>query len=188
MFADTSTGVPPARISEAANPLASARLSRGLIVVVRVAAGLLWLQNAGWKQPPRFGEGPSPTGLYRWTSYAVEYPVFGPYAWLVEHVVLPNFVLFGWLVLVTEAALGAFLLVGLATRFWALIGIAQTVAIMLSALNAPHEWVWSYLLMILVHVALFATAAGRFVGVDGVLRPRWVQSPVRWTRLLVRAS
>lgn len=176
------------RTGEPPSPLATSRLSRGLIAVVRIAAGLLWIQNAGWKQPPHFGEVDPPTGLYLWTSYAVEFPVFGPYAWLVEHVVLPNFAPFGWLVLITEASLGAFLLIGLATRFWALVGVGQTIAIMLSALNAPHEWVWSYLLMILVHLALFAVAAGRFAGVDGVLRPRWVQAPGRWTRLLVRAS
>ena len=69
---------------------------------------------------------------------------------------LPNFAFFGWMVLLVEASLGAFLLIGLATRFWAVIGVAQTVVIMLSVLNAPHEWYWSHLLMLLVHLALFA--------------------------------
>ena len=64
--------------------------------------------------------------------------------------------------------LGAFLLIGLATRFWALVGVAQTVAILLSVLNAPHEWYWSYLLMLLVHCPL-RTVAGRYAGLDGVL-------------------
>jgi thiosulfate dehydrogenase [quinone] large subunit len=71
---------------------------------------------------------------------------------------------------------------------WALVGIAQTVAIALSVLNAPNEWVWSYLLMLLAHVALFATAAGRYAGLDGLLRPRWAASPSALARLLVRAS
>jgi len=102
--------------------------------------------------------------------------------------VLPNFTFFGWLVLLVEAALGAFLVIGLATRFWALIGIAQTVVIALSVLNAPHEWYWSYLLMLLVHVALFATAAGRYAGLDGLLRPEWELSRSRTARWLVRAS
>lgn len=189
MVADAISGGPPARTAGAPpHPMAPSWLSRALIAVVRVAAGVLWIQNAGWKQPPRFGEGDPPTGLYLWTSYAVEHQVFGPYAWLVEHVVLPNFQPFGWLVLVTEAALGAFLLTGLLTRLWALIGMAQTTVIALSALNAPHEWVWSYVLMFLVHAALFATAAGRYAGLDGVLRPRWVASPARSARLLARAS
>ena len=60
--------------------------------------------------------------------------------WLIENVVLPNFTLFGYLTLLAEASLGAFLLVGLATRFWALVGIAQTVAITLSVLNGPNEF------------------------------------------------
>jgi thiosulfate dehydrogenase (quinone) large subunit len=68
------------------------------------------------------------------------------------------------------------------------IGVAQTVVIMLSVLNAPHEWYWSYLLMLLVHVALFATAAGRYAGLDGLLRTSWQRSRSLWARLLVRAS
>jgi len=164
------------------------RSSRTLIAVVRVGVALLWINNVSWKDPPTFGEGPSPSGLYVFTRYAVEYPVFAPYSWLVEHVVLPNFAFFGWTVLLVESALGAFLLIGLATRLWALIGVAQTVAITLSVLNAPNEWVWSYLLMLLAHLALFATAAGRHGGLDGVLRAGWQRSDSRLARLLVRAS
>ena len=114
--------------------------------------------------------------------------MFGPYAWLVDRLVLPNFIFFAWMVLLVEASLGAFLLIGLATRFWAVVGIAQTVVIMLSVLNAPHEWYWSYLLMLLVHMALFATAAGRYAGLDGLLRPSWERSRSGLVRLLARAS
>jgi len=171
-----------------ADVLASSRLNRALIAVLRIGVALLWIQNVSWKDPPAFGEGPSPSGLYQFTRYAVEYPVLPPYSWLVEHLVLPNFAFFGWTVLLVESALGAFLLIGLATRFWALVGIAQTVAIALSVLNAPNEWVWSYLLMLLAHVALFATAAGRYAGLDGLLRPGWQASQSTVTRLLVKAS
>lgn len=165
-----------------ADPLASSRLSRALVAVLRIGVGLLWMQNAGWKDPPGFG------ALRHFTGFAVEFPVFGPYAWLVEHLVLPNFGFFGWIVLSVESALGGFLLVGLATRFWALVGTAQTLAITLSVFNAPDEWHWSYLLMLLAHAVLFATAAGRYAGVDGVLRPGWQRSGSRLSRLLVRAS
>ena len=78
-----------------ADILASSRLSRELIVVVRIGVALLWIQNVSWKDPPTFGEGPSPSGLYAFTRYAVEFPVFPPYTWLVEHLVLPNFAFFG---------------------------------------------------------------------------------------------
>jgi thiosulfate dehydrogenase [quinone] large subunit len=170
------------------DPLATSRLSRALVAVLRIGVGLLWLQNASWKIPPMFGKGDPPSGLYVFTSYAVEYPVLPPYAWLIDHLVLPNFAFFGWVVLLTEAALGAFLLIGLATRLWALVGMAQTVAITLSVLNAPNEWAWSYLLMLLAHLAVFATAAGRYTGLDGVLRPAWERSGSRPQRLLLRAS
>jgi thiosulfate dehydrogenase [quinone] large subunit len=169
-------------------PVLPSRIDRALIAVVRIGVGLLWLQNVGWKIPPDFGRGDPPSGLYLSASYAVSHEVFYPYAWLMEHVVLPNFTYFGWLLLLVEASLGAFLLIGLATRFWALIGVAQTVVIMLSVLNAPHEWFWSYLLMLLAHLALFATAAGRYAGLDGLLRPGWQRSRSLRARWLVRVS
>src|SRR5512133_782484 len=169
-------------------PLLPSRIDRALIAVVRIGVGLLWLQNLNWKTPPDFGRGDQPSGLYLDTTYAVSHEVFHPYALLINQVVLPNFTYFAWMVLLVEAALGAFLTIGLATRFWAAVGVAQTVVIMLSVLNAPNQWVWSYLLMLLVHVALFATAAGRHAGLDGVLRPTWQHSQLWPARLLVRLS
>lgn len=145
-------------------------LARGCLAILRIGAALLWIQNVGWKVPPDFGRATG-GGLYHFVRFAVDRPVLGPYAWFVEHVVLPHFEFFGWITLLTEAALGAFLLVGLATRFWALVGLLQSLAITLSVLNAPNEWHWSYFLMIMVHLAIFATAAGRSFGVDAVLRP-----------------
>ena len=169
-------------------PFLPSRIDRAVIATVRIGVALLWLQNLSWKTPPDFGQGDPPGGLYLSTTYAVSQEVLHPYAWLVERLVLPNFTFFAWMVLLVEASLGAFLLVGLATRFWALVGIAQTVVITLSVVNSPHEWIWSYLLMLLVHAALFATAAGRYGGLDGVLRPEWQGSRSWLARLLVRAS
>jgi thiosulfate dehydrogenase (quinone) large subunit len=169
-------------------PLLSSRMDRAIIAIVRIGVALLWLQTVGWKTPPTFGQGDPPSGLYHSASYAISHEVFHPYALLIERLVLPNFTFFGWVVLLLEASLGAFLLIGLATRFWALVGVAQTVGIMLALLNAPHEWLWSYVLMLLVHMALFATAAGRYAGLDGLLRPDWQHSGSWWMRTLVRAS
>lgn len=148
----------------------STRLSRACFAFLRIGVAFLWIQNAAWKTPPTFGEA-NKGGLWAFTNFAVEHPVFPPFTSFVESVVLPDFVFFGWLTLVTECALGAFLLVGLFTRFWAVVGVAQALAITFSVLNAPHEWHWGYYLMILAHVAIFATAAGRSFGVDGLLRP-----------------
>ena len=117
-----------------ADVLVESRLSRALIGAFRVVVALLWIQNCGWKAPPRF------EALRGFTQDGVDHPVLAPWAWLVRHLILPNFTVFGWLTLLLEASLGAFLLIGLATRFWALVGIAQTLAITLSVLNTPNEW------------------------------------------------
>ena len=164
------------------DPAAGPKTTRWLIALFRVGVALLWIENSGWKKPPEF------SSLRRYTEYAVSDPVFPPFTWLVENVVLPNFTVFGWMTLLLEASLGAFLLLGLATRLWALIGIGQSLAIMLSVLNSPNEWEWSFYLMILAHVALFATAAGRSYGLDAVLRPRWSTSTGRTSQLLMRVS
>ena len=159
------------------------------MAVVRVTVALLWIENLYWKRPPEFGnKSDPPEGLYQWTLYGVQNKVFGPWAWFVDHVVLPNFVVFAWMTFAVEACLGAFLLVGLATRFWAVVGVAQTMAIIFSVLRTPNEWFWSYFLMLAAHVALFAVAAGRAYGVDGVLRPLWRRRRGLLARLLVVVS
>ncbi|MFI9381408.1 TQO small subunit DoxD [Kutzneria sp. NPDC052558] len=157
---------------------------RWLVTAVRVITGMLWVQNVSWKTPrlPDYG------GLRMWTQDAVDHPVLAPYSFLVQHVVLPGFPLFGALALAAEILLGAFLVVGLATRFWAVVGIAQTLVITLSALYVPGEWFWSYALMFVAHFAVLATAAGRFGGVDAVLRPRWAARGDRLGRFLLLAS
>ncbi len=155
--------------------------------LARISVAFLWMSGSSWKVPPDFGESAG-KGLYRWASYAVEYPVLAPYSWFVENVILPNITLFGWLTLLSEAGLGAFLLVGLFTRFWALVGIGQTLAIIGSAFNAPHEWPWSFYLMLVAHVVLFTSAAGRAYGLDGLLRPQWRASDNALAKLMVRAS
>lgn len=168
--------------------MAPSRISGWLMAATRVGVALLWIDNVSWKVPPDFGEGDPPRGLYAWTNMAVEHEVLAPYAWFVDNVVLPNFTIFGWLVLVVEASLGAFLLVGVLTRAWAIVGMAQSIVISLSTLNAPHEWYWAYLLMFLVHLMLFATAAGRYGGLDGLLRPVWQWQDTKLARLLEWAS
>jgi thiosulfate dehydrogenase [quinone] large subunit len=173
----------------AVDELASSGLTRALLAAVRVLVAFLWIENLSWKRPPEFGNrSDPPEGLYQWTLYGVQNEVFGPWAWFVDNVVLPNFVAFAWATFVVEACLGAFLLVGLATRFWALVGVAQTMAIIFSVLRTPHEWFWAYLLMIAAQVALFAVAAGRAHGVDGVLRPVWRQRSGPFARMLLAAS
>lgn len=169
------------------NAIEGGRSTRGVLAAVRIAVGLMWLQNVNWKRPPDFGQA-ADNGLYKFTSDAVQHPVLEPFSWLVQTVIYPNFELFGWIVLVVEFCLGAFLLMGFLTRFWAVIGILQTVAITLSVLNTPGEWQWSYYLMFAAQFVILATAAGRIAGIDGLLRPRWSISRGRPSRIAMVLS
>lgn len=144
-----------------------ARSGGAALAVVRITAGLLWLYNVSWKQPPDFGKS-SGNGVYGYTQDAVEHPVFPPYSWLVEQIVLPNFTAFGWLVLIVETALAVLLLTGTLVRVAALLGVGQSLAIGLSVAQTPGEWPWSYWLMIGVHLVLLFTASGRYAAVDRV--------------------
>lgn len=169
------------------NQIETGRPTRAVLAAVRIAVGLMWLQNVNWKRPPDFGQA-AHNGLYQYTSDAVEHPVLGAFSWLVQNVIFPNFTLFGWGVLIAEFCLGAFLLVGFLTRFWAAIGILQTIAITLSVLNTPGEWQWSYYLMFAAQFVILATAAGRIAGVDGLLRPRWLLTHGRPARIAMALS
>ncbi len=140
------------------------------MAVIRIGVGLMWLSNINWKTPPNFGSDTG-GGLYRYTQDAVSHPVFPPYSWVVEHAVLPNFHAFGWMVLLVECALAAFLLLGLGTRLWGVVGAVQSLAIGLSVALAPNEWPWAYALMVMANLSLVATAAGRTWGLDAIIHP-----------------
>ncbi|MGA8852213.1 MAG: hypothetical protein WB508_10900 [Aeromicrobium sp.] len=149
---------------------------------LRILVGLMWLYNVSWKRPPSFGQ-ESGKGVFGFTTDAVDHPVFPPFSWLVEHVVLPNFTAFGWSVLVVETGLAVALLTGAYVRLAALVGIAQSLAIGLSVAQTPGEWPWSYWLMVGVHVALVFSAAGTVLAVDSLRADRgrsWRSLALGW--------
>ena len=154
------------------------------LLVLRVTLGLMWFYNVAWKRAPDFGR-EAGNGLYKFTSYAVEYPVLPPYAWLVENFVLPAIVPFGYLVLVAETTAAVLLLTGKWVRIGALVGLAQSVAIAMSVLYAPEEWPWSYWLMIAGHVAVLLGASARRGSLDAAraegrapVRQAWVWAAI----------
>ena len=166
-----SSTAPPVSSAVPGTSTAHDRVTSICAALLRIIVGLLWVDNLSWKKPPNFGADDG-SGLYHFTKLAIDYPVFPPYSSLVKNVVLPNFGFFGWIVFLLEIGLAVFLLLGLATRLWAVIGIVQTVAIFLSVGASPNEWKWSYFLMAGAHLALLGFAAGRVWGLDALLRKR----------------
>jgi uncharacterized membrane protein YphA (DoxX/SURF4 family) len=146
------------------------RINHSLIGGIRILAGLLWLANIHWKVPGDFGQD-NGGGLFKYAASVSRHSPFAPYTWVTEEIVLPNFTAFGWFTLISETLLALLLLAGWKTRWVALAGAGLSVPIMLSVLyyDRADEWSWSYLLMIGVHVILFATNAGMYLGLDGVL-------------------
>ena len=148
-------------------PETNARAQSIAFAVLRILLGLMWLYNVAWKRAPNFGQDAG-NGLYKFTKYAVDYPVLAPYAWVTDNLILPVFPVFGWVVLIAETALAVMLLTGTYVRLAALIGLAQSLAIGLSVAYAPEEWPWAYFLMVGAHLVLVFAVAGRVLGTDGV--------------------
>lgn len=124
----------------------------------RIIAGMLWLSNTDWKRPPDFGR-PN-RGLWVFTNHGIDNPVFGPFKWFLQEIVVPNFKLFGWITVAVEVGLAFLLLAGLWTRFAGLLGVGMSISITLSVLNTPGEYNWAYYLMIATHLAIIGLGAG----------------------------
>jgi uncharacterized membrane protein YphA (DoxX/SURF4 family) len=90
--------------------------------------------------------------------------------------VIDNWGFFGWVVTVVEVGVGLALVLGIATRLAALVGLGQQLSLALVYVSSsrwmfeqPHEY---------VPLAVLALVpAGRYWGLDGRLRRR-----LRWTR------
>lgn len=96
----------------------------------------------------------------------------------VERIVVPNLELFGWLIWLTEAVIAVSLTFGLLSRLGAVLslGLGVQLTLGLAGVSDPpthlQEWEWSYLQLVLLSGVLVAQPAGRWCGIDAVLRRR----------------
>lgn len=135
----------------------------------RILIGILWLFSLRWKLPPDFVPA-SGRGLMDWLLLEVQHPTFSFYANFVETIVIPNFLLFAWLIFLAELLTGLSLLTGTLTRVGALLGLLMSINLGIGLLEVPGEWPWSYMMMAMWHGTFLITAPGRLVGVDSWLR------------------
>jgi len=154
------------------------------LALLRIAYGILWLQQVWWKVPRDFGLARG-DGLYYWTQQMAQYSFLAPHKFFVTSVVLPHFILFGWLTFFTEIFIAASHLLGLFTRLGALAAFGMATNLFIGLARHPNEWPWSYLMMIGFAILFLSTHAGHVFGLDGVLARRVGAAPTverRWAR------
>ena len=74
-------------------------------------------------------------------------------------------------------------MLGLGTRLGSLMAIGMAANITLSVLAVPHEWGWTYAMLIIFPVLFFLAGAGRSFGVDSFLVAPLDRAATRGSRL-----
>jgi uncharacterized membrane protein YphA (DoxX/SURF4 family) len=90
----------------------------------------------------------------------------------VRDLVLPNIAVFGPLVYAIEVAIAVSLIVGVATRLGGLLGALMAINLWLGLYNAPGEWPWTYMFLIVIQLIYVIDPPGRSLGVDAIAPQR----------------
>lgn len=125
------------------------------MLAAQTVFGLLWLEGVWWKI--------SVDGSLKLNHDVFEYvikqgsenPVLGFYATITEKLLLPNLTFFLISTILIELVLAALFITGRFVRLASLISFILTTTIIMSVINAPHEWHWSYFLMLLASALFF---------------------------------
>lgn len=140
--------------------------------LARILYGVLWWQQSKWKVPSDDFGRKSGGGLWYWVQQEIQYPTVSAYKDFLVNVMIPNWTFFGWMTLLTETFIGATLILGLFTRLSALVAFGMAINITIGIVSVPHEWVWTYVMLIMFAAVFGLTGAGRSVGLDALLAPR----------------
>ena len=147
-------------------PITLSERSLLVLALVRIFVGYLWFQQLFWKLPPDFA------GLHRYVVREGLYTLVPGNAWIIQHIFLPNFLFLGTGTWVAELLVGISLMLGVFSRFGALLATLLAIQLYVGLAVAPGEWYWTYGMLVLLGVALAAIPAGRRLGIDQWLAPR----------------
>jgi thiosulfate dehydrogenase (quinone) large subunit len=136
-------------------PILCTTWTRRFMLALQAVFGALWLEGAGWKVIVDGALKLNYDGLQYWVTRGSEYPVIGAYKWLIDNFIVPNIKIFLVIVFLTELIVGLLFVFGKYVRLASIIAIGQTIAITLSVIKAPHEWKWSYFMMMMFCVLFF---------------------------------
>lgn len=134
------------------------------IGLLRVIVACMWWQQSLWKIPPHYD-----WGLIHWMQEMVEHASTELQSAVVRDLVLPNIAVFGPLVYAIEVAIAASLILGVVTRLGAAIGALMAINLWLGLYNAPGEWPWTYMFLIVIQLIFVIDPPGRSLGVDALV-------------------
>jgi uncharacterized membrane protein YphA (DoxX/SURF4 family) len=140
--------------------------------LARIVYGYLWWQQSAWKVPSDDFGRKSGGGLWYWVQQEIQYPTVAAYRDFLVNVMIPHWTFFGWMTLITETFIAVTLVLGLLTRLGSLAAIGMAANITIGILSVPHEWGWTYVMLIMLPALFLLTDAGRSFGVDSFLAPR----------------
>jgi uncharacterized membrane protein YphA (DoxX/SURF4 family) len=131
--------------------------------LLRVIVGIMWWQQSLWKIPPHWD-----WGLIHWMQEMVEHASTQLQSALVRDIVLPNIAVFGPLVYAIEVAIAASLILGVFTRLGGALGALMAINLWLGLYNAPGEWPWTYMFLVVIQLLYVLDPPGRSLGVDAL--------------------
>jgi hypothetical protein len=118
------------------------------------------------------------------TNFSIDLsPISSAYGSFLTGFVLPNFSWMSWAIFGLELFITLTMLLGLFGRLGALLGTLQALNLTIGLLPVPGEWEWTYLMLTAINFTLLITAANRYVGLDGLLRPRLIAAANRGNKL-----
>src|SRR3989449_1923916 len=140
--------------------------------LARLLYGYLWWQQSAWKVPSDDFGRRSGGGLWYWVQQEIQHPTLTAYREFLVNVMIPHWTFFGWMTLITATFISVTLILGLFTRRGSLAAIGMAANITIRIPNVPHEWGWTYVMLIMLPALFLLTDAGRSFGVDAWIAPR----------------
>jgi uncharacterized membrane protein YphA (DoxX/SURF4 family) len=131
--------------------------------LMRVIVGIMWWQQSLWKIPPHWD-----WGLIHWMEVMVEHASTQLQSALVRDLVLPNINIFGPLVYAIEVIIAVSLILGVVTRIGAALGALMAINLWLGLYNAPNEWPWTYMFLVVLQLIFLINPPGRSLGIDAL--------------------